>query len=86
MKVIFAITESSRALFAEFMDPNIRNGYFSGFSQGTEVRNLLVWSFKGEVIHARINYPGLSHDWKVTIFSKLYCTFINLNFYLYLPY
>ena len=77
MKGIFAVTDGARMPCAKFTDPNIQNAYFEGFTQGTEVTNLLVWNFKGEVIHAGINYPGSWHDSKVAAFSNLYSTLMN---------
>ena len=71
------MTDGARMPCAKYTNPNIQNAFFEGFTPGTEVTNLLVWNFKGEIIHAGINYPGSWHDSKDAAFSKLYVRLMN---------
>lgn len=56
---------------ASFFDVNVHNSYYQGYTQGVQVTDLLVYNFKGEIIHAEINYPGLFHDSKLSNLSGL---------------
>ena len=47
LKGIFAVTDGARMPSAKYTNSNIQNAFFEGFTQGTEVTNLLVWNFKG---------------------------------------
>jgi len=56
---------------ADYIDTDLQNAFFEGFTQGVEVTNLFVWNFYGELIHAAINYPGSWHDSKLAGASGL---------------
>ena len=77
LKGIFAVTDGARMPCAKYKCPMYQNAYFEGFKQGTEATNLLVWDFRGEIIHAGINYPGSWHDSKVAMMSGLYDIFLS---------
>lgn len=57
---------------AEFENVDLQNAYFEGYTEQVEVTNLFVWNFKGEIIHAAINFPGSWHDSKLATVSGLY--------------
>ena len=57
---------------AEYLDGDLQNAYFEGYTQKVEVTNLFVWNFYGELIHAAINFPGSWHDTKLASVSGLY--------------
>ena len=77
LKGIFAVTDGARMPCAKYQCPEHQNAYFEGFTQGTEATNLLVWDFRGEIIHAGVNYPGSWHDSKVALMSGLYDLFLS---------
>ena len=41
-----------------YVDFDLQNDYWEGFTQATEATSLFVWKFYGKLIHCRINYPG----------------------------
>ena len=69
---IFGVLDGGRMPTATCMDVNLQNAYFEGFTQQHEVTNLLAFNFKGEIIHAALNYPGSWHDSKLAYVSGLY--------------
>ena len=72
LKGVFAITDGGRMPCADYIDQDLQNAYFEGFTQGVEVMNLFVFNFFGELIHAAVNYPGSWHDTKLAAVSGLY--------------
>ncbi len=68
---IFAVTDGGRFKCADYTDPDLQNAYFEGYTQNVEVTNLFVWNFKGEIIHAAVNYPGSWHDNRLASASGL---------------
>ena len=62
---LLAVTDVERMLCADFIDPELQNAYFEGFTQNIEVTNLFAWNVHGELIHAAINFPGTWHDSKL---------------------
>ena len=55
----------------------MQNEYFEGCTQHVEVTNLFVWNFKGEIIHAAMNFPGSWHDSKLATISGQYHYFLS---------
>lgn len=51
---------------------DLQHDFWEGFTQVTEVTNLLVFNFYGELMHTAINYPGSWHDSKVATASGFY--------------
>jgi len=72
LKGVFGILDGARMPCATHGQPLLENAYWEGFTQGHEVTNLFVWNFRGEIIHAAINFPGSWHDSKVAHASGLY--------------
>jgi len=72
LKSVFAVTDGGRMACADYTDPDLQNAYFEGFTQNVEVTNLFVWDFRGEIIHAALNFPGSWHDTKLAGVSGLY--------------
>jgi len=68
----FGVLDGGRMPCGTAGDPDIDNAYWEGFTQAHEVTNLFVFNFKGEIIHAGINFPGSWHDSKVAATSGLY--------------
>lgn len=46
---------------ADYTDVDLQNAYYEGCISSEEVNNLLVFNFKGEIIHAAINFPERWH-------------------------
>lgn len=72
LKGIFSVTDGGRFKCADYVDTDIQNAYFEGYTQQDEVTNLFVFDFKGELIFAAVNYPGSWHDSKLASVSGLY--------------
>ena len=51
---------------------NVQNAYEEGHTHAQEITNLFVWNFKGELIHAAVNYPGSWHNSRLAASSELY--------------
>lgn len=47
----------------------MQNAYYEGYACSVEVTNLFVFTFKGELIHDPVYYPGSLHDNKLTYLS-----------------
>lgn len=41
-----------------YNDTDIQYAFWKGFIQSNEVTNLFVWHFRGELVHAAVNYSG----------------------------
>lgn len=59
-------------LCAYVTNPDFQNSYFEVFTQELEVTNLFVWKFKGELVHAQINFLCSWHDSRLAASSGLY--------------
>ena len=57
---------------AEYLDADLQNPYFEGYTQTVEVTKLFVRNFYGELIHGAMNFPGSWHETKVASVSGLY--------------
>lgn len=53
-------------------DANMQNAYYEGHTQQKEVRNLFVFNFFEEIIHAAINFHGSWYDTRLALLSGLY--------------
>lgn len=69
---IFASVDTSRLPCANYVDLDKRNWFYEGYTQCVEVTNLLICNFKGEIIHAAMNYSESRHDGKVAVLSWLH--------------
>lgn len=59
---VFAVMDGGRLLCADYINTDIQNAYYEGYTGNVEVTNLLVYSFDGCLIHAALNFPGSWHD------------------------
>lgn len=59
-------------LCADFQNLDLHNAYFEGYKKQVEVTNLFLWNFKGELIHAAMNFSGSWHDSILATVSGLY--------------
>ena len=59
-------------LCPSYVQPDLQNVYWEGFTQAYEVSKLSVWSFSSELIHAGINFPESWHDSRIASASGLY--------------
>lgn len=66
------MTASGRMPCAEYVDADLQNAYFEGYTPEVEVTNLFVFNFFGKIVHAAVNFSGSWHDTKLTVVSKLY--------------
>jgi len=64
LKGVFGITDGGRMPCAEYTGVDLQNAYYEGYTQSAGGKNLFVFNFKGEMIHAAANYPGCWHDEK----------------------
>eukprot|EP00171_Calliarthron_tuberculosum_P005428 IDg5428t1 len=71
MKGIFAVVDGGRIPCADYVDADMQNAYYEGYTGNVEVTNLLVFNFFGEIIHAGVNFPGSWHDSKLAVLSGL---------------
>ena len=69
---IFGVLDGVRMPTATFVDVNLQNAYFEGFTQQDEVTNSLAFNFKEEIIHAALNYSGSCLDSKLAHVLGLY--------------
>ena len=69
---VFGVVDGGRMPCAHYVDSNLQNAFFEGFTQNEEITNLLVFNFFGELIHAAINFPGSWHDNRLASASGLY--------------
>lgn len=68
---VFAVVDGGRMPCADYINRDLQNAYYEGYTQKVEVTNLFVWNFFGEIIHAAVNYPGSWHDSKLASASGL---------------
>ena len=68
---IFAVVDGGRLPYADYVDTDIQNAYYEGYTMSVQVTNLFVFNFKGELIHAALNFPGSWHDSRVAHSSGL---------------
>lgn len=71
LKGVFAVVDGGRMPCADYEDPDMQNAYYEGYTCSVEVTNLFVYNFKGELIHAAVNYPGSWHDNRLAMTSGL---------------
>ncbi|KAI0565152.1 DDE superfamily endonuclease [Gracilaria domingensis] len=74
---VFALIEGGTLSCAEYVDPNIQNAYYDGYTCRVDITNLLVYNFFGEVIHAAVNFAGSWHDMHLAWSSNLYSTLLS---------
>lgn len=76
----FSLVDGERMPCTDYNDANLQNRYYDGYTCGVGilyrmlymlVTNLFAYSFKGELIHAYINYPERSNDKKLSDSSGL---------------
>ena len=72
LRGVFGVVDGGRMPCAHYVDPELQNAFFEGFTQNEEVTNLLVFNFFGELIHAAVNFPGSWHDNRLASASGLY--------------
>lgn len=66
---VFGVVDGGRMPCADYTDVDMQNAYYEGYTTNVEVTNLLVYNFKGELIHAALNFPGSWHDSRVANMS-----------------
>lgn len=44
---------------------DIQNAFYEGYTTKLDVKNLFAFNFKGEMIHATVNFPGSYHDSRI---------------------
>lgn len=71
LKGIFGVVDGGRMLCADFIDSNIQNAYYTGYTCEVELTNLFVFKVHVKVIHKAINNPGSSYDSKISHLSNL---------------
>lgn len=71
LSYIFGVFEGVRPLCADYTDSDIRNINYEVYTTSVEVTSLLAFNFRGELIHAALNYLGSWHDAKVSHSSGL---------------
>ena len=62
---IFAVMDGLKMPCATYTILELQNTYWERFTLGDEVRNLFVWNFHGECIHAMVDFPGSWRDSKL---------------------
>eukprot|EP00171_Calliarthron_tuberculosum_P023637 IDg23637t1 len=72
LRGVFAVLDGGRMPCASYVDADLQNAYWEGFTQAVEVTNLFVWNFHGEIVYAALNFPGSWHDSKLAVESGLY--------------
>lgn len=68
---VFAVIDGARMPCADYTDSDLQNAFYEGYTGNTEITNIFVFNFKGELIHAAVNFPGSWHDSKVVLSSGL---------------
>lgn len=72
LRGFFGLTDGWRMRCIKYTYKVLQNAYWEGYTQSDEITNLFVWDFKGQLIHAGINFPGSWHDSRVAVASGLY--------------
>lgn len=57
-----SVADGSRMICPSFINEDLQLAYYEGCTQSLEVTNLFVSKFRGEFLHAALNYPGSYHD------------------------
>lgn len=65
------VLDGGRFPCSDYINCDIQNSYYEGYTTSVEVTNLFVYNFKGDLIHAALNFPGSWHDSRVAHFSGL---------------
>lgn len=68
---VFGVVDGGRMPCADYEDQDLQNGYYEGYTGSVEVTSIFVFNFRGEIIHAGVNFPGSWHDSKVVLASGL---------------
>lgn len=71
LRGVFGVIDGGRFPCADYVDNDVQNAFYEGYTCTVNVTNLLVYNFKGEIIHAAVNYPGTCHDSKLASLSGL---------------
>ena len=79
LKGVFGVLDGVRMPCSVYIDEDIQKAFFEGYTQSVEVTNPFVWDFKGQIIHAGINFLGSSHDSRVPMESGLYSPPVPLH-------
>lgn len=62
LQKIFGVLDGGRLPCADYTDSDVQNAFYEGYTTSVEVTNLFAFNFKGELIHAAVNFPGSYHD------------------------
>lgn len=65
------VVDGGRFPCADYVDADTENSVYENYACTVDVTNFFVYSFKGEIIHASANYPGVCHDKKLANLSGL---------------
>lgn len=61
LKGVFAVVDGGQFPCPDNVNDEIQNAYYEGYTCSAEVTDLLVYNFKGKIIHAEITNPGSCH-------------------------
>ena len=76
LKGVLAVMDGGCMPCPSYVQPDLQNAYWEGFTQAHEVSNLFMWNFSGELIHAGIKFPGSWPDSRIASGSGLYCSLL----------
>ena len=65
LRAIFAVVDGGQIPWANNRNLYMKNKYYEGYTRSVEVTNLFVFNVFGEIIHARIKFPGSWNDNKL---------------------
>lgn len=68
---VFGVVDGGRLPCADYVDSDLQNAYYVGYTTCVDVPNLLVFNCAKEVIHAAMDFPGSWHDRKVAWISSI---------------
>ena len=58
LRGVFGLTDGGRMRCVKYTVKALENAYWEEYTQSNKITSLFVWDFKGQLIHAGINFPG----------------------------
>lgn len=71
LRCIFAVVDGFLLPHADYEYPDINNAYYDVYNCCFEVTHFCVHNLKRYLIHSAINFPGSSHDSRLSMAPEL---------------
>lgn len=71
LRNVFAVVDGERFPCADYVDSDIQNGYYKSYTYTVNISNLLVYTFKREIVYEDVHFSNTCHEGKLSNLSGL---------------